>query len=63
MGRYKNMKAMGGTVELAGMPPYIEKVMTLAGMDKLVKMSEQNGQKKQSEALSVTEKGKEDING
>ena len=63
MGRYKNMKAMGGTVDLAGMPPYIEKVMTLAGMDKLVKMSEQNGQKKQSEALSVTEKGKEDING
>lgn len=63
MGRYKNMKAMGGTVELAGMPPYIEKVMTLAGMDKLVKMSEQNGQKEHNEASSIIEKGKEEKHG
>ena len=60
MGRYKNMKAMGGTVELAGMPPYIEKVMTLAGMDKLVKMSEQ---KEHGTPSTVTNKGKEDTNG
>lgn len=60
MGRYKNMKAAGGTVELAGMPPYIEKVMTLAGMDKLVKMSEHNDN---SSPSNVINKGKEDING
>lgn len=36
MGRYKNMKAIGGRVELVNMPEYIERVMLLAGMDKLV---------------------------
>lgn len=36
MGRYKAMKPLGGKVELINMPPYIEKVMLLAGMDKLV---------------------------
>ena len=36
MGRYKNMKERGGRVELKNMPDYIEKVMTLAGMDKLL---------------------------
>ncbi len=36
MGRYKNMKERGGSVELKNMPDYIEKVMTLAGMDRLL---------------------------
>lgn len=46
MGRYKNMKAIGGSVELANMPDYIEKVMQLAGMDKLVGIKpERKGQK------------------
>ena len=35
MGRYKSMKLIGGSVELVNMPDYIEKVMLLAGMDKL----------------------------
>ncbi len=34
MGRYKNMKELGGRVELINMPEYIERVMALAGMDK-----------------------------
>lgn len=36
MGRYKNMKQLGGKVELVNMPEYIERVMVLAGMDKLL---------------------------
>ncbi len=36
MGRYKNMKERGGRVVLANMPEYIEKVMNLAGMDRLL---------------------------
>lgn len=36
MGRYKNMKERGGRVELTNMPEYIEKVMNLAGMDRLL---------------------------
>lgn len=36
MGRYKNMKERGGRVSLVNMPDYIEKVMNLAGMDKLL---------------------------
>lgn len=36
MGRHKNMKEIGGKVELINMPEYIEKVMSLAGMDKLL---------------------------
>ncbi len=36
MGRYKNMKQIGGKVELINMPEYIERVMSLAGMDKLL---------------------------
>lgn len=36
MGRYKNMKERGGRVTLVNMPDYIEKVMNLAGMDKLL---------------------------
>lgn len=60
MGRYKFMKELGGTVELAGMPPFIEKVMSLARMDKLVNMS---GQKGQSAASSIIDKGKEDKHG
>ncbi|MCD7770716.1 MAG: anti-sigma factor antagonist [Oscillospiraceae bacterium] len=35
MGRNLGMKEIGGRVELINMPPYIEKVMTIAGMDKL----------------------------
>lgn len=38
MGRYKQMKSLGGKVELINMPEYIEKVMLMAGMDKLVKI-------------------------
>ena len=37
MGRFKNMKERGGKVELVNMPEYIKKVMSLAGMDRLVK--------------------------
>lgn len=36
MGRHKNMRERGGRVELKNMPDYIEKVMSLAGMDKLL---------------------------
>ncbi len=36
MGRYKNMKERGGSVGLINMPDYIQKVMELAGMDKLL---------------------------
>ena len=36
MGRYKNMREHGGKVELINMPDYIEKVMSLAGMDRLL---------------------------
>ena len=36
MGRHKNMRERGGRVELKNMPNYIEKVMSLAGMDKLL---------------------------
>lgn len=36
MGRYKIMKELGGKVELINMPEYIERVMSLAGMDKLL---------------------------
>ncbi len=41
MGRYKNMKLIGGKVELVNLPEYIEKVMLLAGMDKLVSISKE----------------------
>ena len=36
MGRYKNMQGRGGDVSLINMPDYIEKVMSLAGMDRLL---------------------------
>lgn len=36
MGRYKNMAGRGGTVSLVNMPEYIEKVMRLARMDRLL---------------------------
>lgn len=36
MGRHKNMKEIGGKVELVNMPEYIERVMCLAGMNKLL---------------------------
>ncbi len=35
MGRNMGMKEIGGRVELVNMPPYIEKVMAIAGIDKL----------------------------
>ncbi|MCD8108259.1 MAG: STAS domain-containing protein [Oscillospiraceae bacterium] len=35
MGRNVSMKEIGGRVELINMPPFIEKVMAIAGMDKL----------------------------
>lgn len=47
MGRYKNMKAIGGKVELVNMPPYIERVMLLAGMDRLAEVvKEEKGSEK-----------------
>lgn len=55
MGRYKNMEASGGKVYLMGMPPYIDKVMTLAGMDKLVYRLEQ-GEKESGEKAEDTKK-------
>lgn len=60
MGRHRFMTELGGSIELAGMPPYIEKVMSLAGMDRLVGMS---GKQEQSAASSIKDKGKEDKNG
>ncbi len=36
MGRYRNMSERGGKVALVNMPEYIEKVMSLAGMDRLL---------------------------
>lgn len=36
MGRYKNMRERGGRVYMINMPEYIEKVMNLAGMDRLL---------------------------
>ena len=36
MGRYKNMCERGGKLELVNMPEYIQKVMSLAGMDRLL---------------------------
>lgn len=42
MARYKNMKLTGGSVELTNMPEYIEKVMLMAGMDKLADMPQRN---------------------
>lgn len=36
MGRYRNMCERGGRVELVNMPEHIKKVMTLAGMDRLL---------------------------
>ena len=36
MGRYKNMREWGGSVSLINTPEYIEKVMSLAGMDRLL---------------------------
>ena len=35
MGRYKNMQARNGKVELVNLPEYIEKVMLLAGINRL----------------------------
>ncbi|MBR5121392.1 MAG: STAS domain-containing protein [Oscillospiraceae bacterium] len=35
MGRYKNMQARNGKVELVNLPEYIEKVMLLAGVNRL----------------------------
>lgn len=36
MGRCKLMQAFGGTVTVANMPPKIEKVVSLSGLDKIV---------------------------
>lgn len=35
MGRYRLLAEWGGRVKVANMPPYIEKVMKLAGLEKL----------------------------
>ncbi|MCD7822829.1 MAG: STAS domain-containing protein [Oscillospiraceae bacterium] len=43
MGRSLGMKEIGGRVELVNMPPYIEKVMAIAGMDKLTGTSFEKG--------------------
>lgn len=36
IGRYKMMSERGGKIELINMPEYIERVMALAGIDKLI---------------------------
>lgn len=38
MGRYKLMMSLGGIVILANMPPKIEKIISLAGMDRLTRV-------------------------
>ncbi len=40
LGRYKKMKALGGTVELASVPKGIKRIFSLAALDKLVKFRE-----------------------
>ena len=37
MGRYKTLGRYGGIIEIVRMPPYIEKVMKLSGVSKIVK--------------------------
>ena len=36
MGRYKNMRNIGGEVKIINLSPYVKKIMKLAGLDKLV---------------------------
>ncbi len=38
MGRYKLMQTLGGSVTIANMPPKIEKIVSLAGLDKLARV-------------------------
>ncbi len=35
MGRYKLMQSLGGQVSIANLPPKIEKIITLAGLNRL----------------------------
>lgn len=37
MGRYRLMQVLGGSVTIANLPPKVEKVVSMAGLDKLVK--------------------------
>ncbi|HBN81850.1 MAG TPA: anti-anti-sigma factor [Ruminococcaceae bacterium] len=37
MGRYKLMQLLGGALVIANLPPKIEKVVSLAGLDRLAK--------------------------
>lgn len=37
MGRYRLMQVLGGAVTIANLPPKVEKVVSMAGLDKLVK--------------------------
>lgn len=38
MGRYKLMQAMGGDVTVCGLSPKLEKIVTLSGLSKLIKI-------------------------
>ncbi len=38
MGRYKLMQALGGRVVVANMPEKVERIVSLAGLDKLAKV-------------------------
>ena len=38
MGRYKLMQSIGGIVILANLPPKIEKIITLAGIERLARI-------------------------
>ena len=38
MGRYKLMQTLGGSVIIANMPPKIERIVSLAGLDKLARV-------------------------
>ncbi len=35
MGRYRNLAKTGATMQISGAPPYIKKVMKLAGIERL----------------------------
>lgn len=39
MGRYKIMKSIGGQVELINLSPYIQRIMKLGGLTKLVQIN------------------------
>ena len=46
LGRYQLMKDLGGQLTVTGLPPYLRKVMTVAGIDKLGIVEEENHHEK-----------------